>query len=744
MERATAPAWLSEARTGVVSRATAALVLGAVGLAALAAGLVLAPPPLAFSLAGSLAGVASQLGTTLPAALLTLGAAAINLVAGAAVYAAIRGDRLTSTSEAALGGLVGAVIIDTALLYVLGATGTFRFPLVIGILAGSIVAAARLGWLPHLARPRTPGRWWPVAILIGLVWSGPVLLQLASPVVPFGDVLGNHVAPVQHLQAFGRFDPLTTTPAPVYGPSRTLLGYVALQGTVSTLTALPAALAVAAFILPQVGLVAIGLRLLARTVATPGAAFWILLTFALTQPFARLSDDRARIIALPLAVWTIVEFMRATEAVEGTRSRSLPLRPILALCVSLGATLLMHPVIGALAAATLLLLTVASPRRHAGHAVPALAGGAVIALPQALTMVGVPIPGLAALTSLPAGIGLTVALARQPALAVAASRALAIGLVAGAIVAVVALAGSVFVAGTRWVGDLISTMPILAITSAFGAVLAPRRVLAPTTLSALAVAAVVGTAAYAIPSDADSLLLQSLRFELPKTLLTWAPLWVAVAAAAALDMTLRGDAVRCQTPWGGVRVQPPPALRVAVVAAFLVAVALPIRSDPIDPLFVGERRLSESLATHLRFAERGYWQGYADPRLLVDREQMGILAAIQGEIDAGRIRAETPVLHVARSFQAWSATPLAVFTGVVETMASEDAEVSIHTVSGRLRPLTALDRLLSPSAATRFSHVVLEPAGLPAMLSRKIEEAGYEVMFANRRATIYHRAPSTR
>ena len=100
--------------------------------------------------------------------------------------------------------------------------------------------------VPRL-RARRPAAWW---LLVGLVWAGPLIIQLASPAAPFMDVLPNHVAPVEHVRVFGSFATLTTSPSPIYGPSRLMLGYVGLLGDLTTIANLEAILAVAAFALP--------------------------------------------------------------------------------------------------------------------------------------------------------------------------------------------------------------------------------------------------------------------------------------------------------------------------------------------------------------------------------------------------------------------------------------------------------------------------------------------------------------
>jgi len=136
-------------------------------------------------------------------------------------------------------------------------------------------------------------------------------------------------------------------------------------------------------------------------------------------------------------------------------------------------------------------------------------------------------------------------------------------------------------------------------------------------------------------------------------------------------------------------------VRVGALGTFVVLAALPLRGADIEPRGI-EHSYAESTAVVLREAERGYWTGYPDVRRLVDADGAALIEAIRREQAAQRLRPATPVLHVAPSFQQWVATPLGVFTGVIETTATEDPEDSVHTVGGRLRDIADLDALLGP------------------------------------------------
>jgi hypothetical protein len=281
-------------------------------------------------------------------------------------------------------------------------------------------------------------------------------------------------------------------------------------------------------------------------------------------------------------------------------------------------------------------------------------------------------------------------------------------------------------------------MPLLLAATAVGFVLAWRRIATPIVIAGLAAGAVAATATQVAPDQ--GLLLQAIRFEVPKTLQYWVPVFVAVMAATGLDAlwtaVMLGSTSRPQSKssWALSRVPRPAAT--AALGVFLLAAVLPFRPTPIDLYYLGEHRVSETLAIDLRYAERGYWVGYPDPRTIVTPDQTALIETLRAEVAAGRLNADTDVLHVAKSFQQWAATPLGVFAGVIETDAVLDPEVSIHTVGGRLFPVGDLGRLL---ATQRYGYVVWEPDGLSSDLRDEIVAAGYRSIFANPRGEVFIR-----
>ncbi len=704
------------------------MVLPLAAVALLAGLTMLAGGPFAFSPGGALSGVLGQLATTLPAAVAIMAATVLNVAAGLVLVRHGKGRPFWTPGEAALAGVVGAVLLDIVLLGALGGTGMFRWPVLVVVHAAILVSGrglqvlvAPVPWWPPSrrtwSRPSLASlpAWWPLWGVIGLLWSGMLLVQLASPVVPFIDVLPNHVAPVEHLRTFGEFASLTTTASPIYGPSRTFLGYTALLGVVDTLATLPAVLGVAAFALPGAIAVALGLHRLGSALGGGQTGTWAVLAFVLTTSFVRLPDARATVLVLPLAAWCLAE---VADRVAGRQPPSL--RGALLLGAGLAATILVHPVIGSLTVLAVGLTTLGWPASTKSLGAPALVTAAVLALPQLATMTETAVPTAAALVVIPAAIvvgWLTWNVGVLPGLFVG------LGRIAAALIALVGLlsATEVLDAANAALDKLIPTIPILVGTSAAGLLIAPRRTLNPVLLGALGAGVIAATATNLVPEGGT--LMTALRFEVPKTLHYWVPVVFALAAALALDSLWRDDRLPIALP------------RVALVA-FLAVAILPLRGAPlIDAYHLGERRVSETLSLQLQVVQRGYWQGYPDARRLVAGDQPGLIAAVRAEIDAGRLGSASGVLHVARSFQQWAAVPLGVFTGVIETDVTPDAEVSIHTVGGRLRPFAQLGSLLGDG----YPYVMLEPDGLAPDTRARIEAAGYRSIYLNSRGELFAR-----
>lgn len=703
--------------SGLAARGLSAILLAACLALLLGLEQVRGSDALGFTWTGVVGALASQLAVTGPAAILVALAAALNVLAGAILLRPVRAVPYRSASDLVLTGLAGAVLLDVAALFLLGSIGAFWWPELV-ILHALIFAA---GWRvrPLLAgpfRPRfaRPAAWW---LLVLAVWAGPVILQLASPVVPFLDVLPNHVAPVEHVRAFGSFATLTTSPSPIYGPSRLFLGYTALLSMLTTLTGLHAALAIAAFALPLTILAGIAVHRLAGQLFGKGAGYWALLAFPLTFTFARLSDARATVLVFPLAGFALT--LVALSCRESTNAPERGRRPDLALAAAFGAALLVHPLVGTLAVVTGLVMVALDPGRFARQVVSAAGGAVALALPQMATMLGIGLPSWLGLTAFPLAAAVAVGLARAVDRVRVPWRALAGALLVSFLIGLWLIAGTAVREAPATDVDLPLQFPLLIVAAGAGIVLSAGRMWRGWLVLGAALFVGVAAAAAVAALPADTLLERSLRYEVPKSLGYWTPSVLALGAAAGLVAIWRRRSVG--------------AVRHASIAAFLVVALLPLGRPYVATIDIAEHRMAELLAGLLGEAERGYWIGYPDPRRIVDAAGQEVVDTLRAEEAAGRLAASSRVLHVAESFQQWAAVPIGVFTGALETTISTDPEQSIHTTGGRLYGLDRLDDEL----AAGYDYVVLEPAGLPADVRDRIVAAGYRQIFANCRAQIF-------
>jgi hypothetical protein len=691
-----------------------AIVLNVIGVAALAYGLrTLEGTDIGGSVIPALGGMVSQLSITAWPAVAVALATIANLVLGAVLMRVIAGRPFTSLTSFFLAGLVGTVLVDGALLMVLGGIGLYIWPLVILAPLAGLLVAWRWGWPLLVVHRPDPSAWLsPLAfILPGIVWGAAVLLQLASPVVPFMDVLFNHVSPVEHVRVFGSFDVLTTSPSPNFGPSRPLLGYVALEAVLSVATRIPAALSISAFILPLLLLFAAAMHRLASVLFGGRAGYWTLLTLPLSFVFLRLPDARATSLVFVLAAWVLATLVAPPD---------LPrLRRQLLLAAGIGACLLMHAFIGALLVATVVLLAIAWPLRFARLAAPALMGGSLLALPQAAATLAMPLPswiGIAAI--IPAAAGFWIG-RRWSVLIVRVTRIAVAALLIGALLVI----SDVVRFSVEALRDMAAQFPLLAFTSVVGFVLLRRRPGIRVLGAALAIGLLAVVGSRLLPPDSP--LVQSLQGEVnPKALWYWGPLFMALVAAGAANRLTSGGR------W--------PAIGQAIVGIFVIVAILPVR---LAPAVVGldnyeEHRMAESTSILLRHATQGYWVGYPDSRDLLNDAQEQIVARLDADREAGIVTDQTRILHLAESFRPWVGTPIAVFTGITESTASLDPERSIHTEGGRLLDLSQVPAELGAG----YDYVLVEGAPLVDEYDAQVAAAGFVPILENERGILFRAA----
>ncbi len=693
-----------------------------------------------FSWDGAVNGVLSQIGVTGPAAVLMAIACCVNVLAGAMLLRILGTAAFGSLTELILAGAAAAVLLDAALLFLLGSFGLFGWPELVAVHAAiAAIWAAGNRW-PLLARratlhARRPAAWW---LLVVAVWSYPVIVQLASPAAPFMDVLPNHVAPVEHVRTFGSFETLTTSPSPIYGPSRLMLGYVALMSNLTVITNLQAILAVAAFALPLTVLTAISIRYLAGQLFGGGAAFWILLMFPLTFTFMRLPDTRGTVAAFPFAAYALGRIAGELRArwhhpPQASQAALAP-QPDLPLAAALGASILLHPIIGLVAAAASVGLLILDPRRLGPILTPALLTAGILALPQAITMGAISAPSWTGVGFMAAAIMMSYFLAwlfapGRVALPFSIPREVQAVLIAWAIVLALFVAFETIaspVSPEDPATVMVVNFPHMLTLTVLGLVLwmVLRTVELTRGWLVLGAGIAAGAGAWAasgLVGNAD-LTQQAIHYEVPKTIEYWLPVMLALGAAAAIAAIMR------YRDLGFVRY----VLLAGIVFLTLYPFPEPLTSNDQ----IGEHRGAEAVGLALREAQTGYWAFYPDSRRIVDASEQEVIDQLMSEVAAGRLGPTSRVLHIASSFQQWVSVPIGVFTGIDETSVSSHPELSIHTEGGRLLGLSSLGSEL----ASGYDYVVLEPSPtLPSDLDSQITTAGYHKVWSNSMATIYAR-----
>jgi hypothetical protein len=732
------------------------LLLG-VGLLLAGLELVRVSPQWGFTYGGAVSGVLSQFAVTGPAAVLVAVAAAANVLAGAVALRWLGAPAFRNISDVVLAGFATAVVLDAAVLFLLGSFGLFGWPelLALHVAVAAVYLATRrrrpLFAGPVRVRPSRPAAWW---LLVVAVWAGPLIVQLASPAVPFMDVLPNHVAPVEHIRVFGDFASLTTSPSPIYGPSRLMLGYVALLGQLTTVTNLHAVLSEAAFALPLTIVIAIALRRLAGELFGRSAAFWVLLTFPLTFTFMRIPDSRGTVVVFPLAalvLTVIARELRARHRADGADHTAKPSRrPDITLAFAIGGAVLVHPLIGLVAATAAVGALILHPAQLGRRLVPALGSGAVIAVPQVLTMVGIEAPSWVGLACIVAAIVVAFGLAYGAG--AIADRVGGFGrddfgrqasdhlsefgraaLVFAAIVGLLVIARAHLSPPDDPASEAIADFPRILWLCIGGAAISAigfgrGSVGRGWTLLGCGVAA--GLAAWTASSLVGSanLTQQAIHYEVPKSVEYWLPVMLAIGAAGAMATFWR-------MRWLGV-------VRPLALLPLLVLMLYPWPAPLATNVQIGEHRAAESVGLALREAELGYWDFggpsyYPDSRLIIDAPRQAVVDALRAEEAAGRLGPTTKVLHIAASFQQWVSVPIGVFTGALETSISLQPEVSIHTDGGRLYGFERLDAEL----AAGYGYVVLEPPKLPSDVvdssKTQILAAGYHEIWSNAQAIIF-------
>jgi len=630
-----------------------------------------------------------------------------------------RGEDL-SRAEAVAGAVVLLWGVAYAALVTLGPLGLYR-PLVLRVLLlGAVLALLATPRPPVVRRPprrRDHTGAWLVVLSLALAVGPLMLLQLASPVSPFMDVLP-YVASVQKIVSFHFYDPFANDAAGLWAPSRQVAGSDALFSFLGIVGGVPGSLAITSLLVPFCVLQILGLYLVGRAAAGGLAGGMASLFFLTTFIWRRTADGRGTALAFVLVAFGLL-FLVA-------RRRS-GLRTVLG-GLALGLAVAVNPLIGAcgmqVASLALLIAWLDLDLPIVGQVV-ALAGGSVLALPQVLIGTGT----RANLALLPLAVAagvLLLALAGRISARSATTpesgptpRAspLARVLTIGGLLAYVLWSHATH--RTAFFGDDWFGYAILLLLAAGGLIAGVYGVwLHPERFPAAAVPAVafgVGLFDHMLADPrrfTGPLEMRSLASEVTtKMVYYWTPYWAALAAGVLFALLARRG-------------------RAAAIAFALLIVVYPLRhvAEPLD-FDTAALSVAETWGFNLTTASRGYFAGYPDRHWVLDKHWSSVADVLRGEMDAGRIDYGTHVLTISTAID--TIEPALGLGVSIDLITPQFDPGSIWNVGGRVRGRDALPAAL----AARPPYILLHdeaPEQFP-------ELAEYEQIFDSPRTRLYRR-----
>ncbi len=601
---------------------------------------------------------------------------------GTAVVAGLllRVDPELGLGDAILGGATGLWVSAYVLGQALGPIGLFRAPtLWIPLALGAL-------WLwrhpPRLRfTPLDSGQ--KLAILaFGLLAVSMLPLQLASPVVPFMDVL-SYPASAQRVMTFGVYLPFDNDPYGQWGPyaqTPALELFYAAVGLGSH--AKLAVLAESAMMVPMAALIIFGVYRLGRTLFDPTAGGMAALLLFFTCLFRRAQGMRGTAVDFALVGIGLAFF------IDARRSR---LRMALG-ALMLGTAVASHAIIGGLAmivaGAGLLFWLAEGDGKRFAIGLLCLIGATLVAIPEfAIGMAIQPRYPILTLSQL-AGIALILAAAsklpsrppKQPRSLVWLNWTLVGLLFAGIIYRHATVSGSIY-------EQVAGHLPMLVLF-AFGGMVALLHVWRhePGTMR------YGGLAAFA--------LMLAIASEYLGEFLN------RIAASPSFQMMVWDIGIKSWDYWSPYFLLFPAGLlfallyerwsKPATIFALLTILIYPWHQGQNTDYDSDQHSITEQWAFNLATAARGYWATSPDPRWTFGPAEFALLDAMNKEIAAGRITPATHVLHIAESTSPWKFAHFSVFNGVNEDPIEFTTPSSTLWQAGsRVREIGALAKALA-------------------------------------------------
>lgn len=630
----------------------------------------------------------------------------------------LRLDPALELPDAILGGAAGLWVLAYLLGQALGPSGLFRGPtLWLLMLLGAL-------WLwrnPPRVRLSAPSTGLKLALLAwGLLAVGMLPLQLASPVVPFMDVL-SYPASAQRIVTFGVYLPFDNDPYGWWGPYAQTpaleLFYAMLAlGTHTHM----AVLAESAAMVPMAGLMFLGAWALGRAVFDDTAGGIASMFLFFTCLFRRAQGMRGTAVDFALVAVALAFFLDSRR------------RPVLfALgALLLGTSVAWHAIDGGfamiVAGAAIVWWFAARDWARAFAGIACLAGAILVAVPEFAIGLAHPMPyplmpliqmlGAAIIVIAALGIGDGAPLNWER---VRWFNLAAITLLIWGILYRCALQpGSLF--------DQVSGhLPILLVLAMLGLIAAVCwSFMEPGAIpfcGMIAVALLLGVAEDSLDGVLRALALsastQMMASDIGIKLWDyWLPYFLIFPAGFLLSILYK----RWSKP-----------LTLAIVMAILI---YPWHHypEPVD-YDSDEHSIPEQWGFNWWTAAQGYWAGQPERHWMFGPTELAMLNVLGQEIAAGRITIDTHVLYIAQNLSVWSTVQFPVFTGInSDPIEYDHVEGNLWEGGSRVRGPREL-----ASALAAQPPYILEQVRLPPGF--KDPPDGYDVIFDGGYLKLYRR-----
>ncbi len=568
--------------------------------------------------------------------------------AGVLAALALRIEPELEQTDAFLLGAGGLWVLAYMLGNLLGPVGWFNAATVWGLL---LLGTA---WLwrnpPNIERRTASSGRMLAALAVGMLAVSYLPLQLGSPLPPFMDVL-SYPASAQRILTFGIYDPFNNDPYGCWGPyaqTPALELFYAMLAMGSHTSR--AALAETAAMLPMAALIIfatwrLGLMMFGDTAGGMAALFLFF-----TCLFRRAQGMRGTAVDFAMVALALAFFMNR-------RGRVL----FVAGAIMLGTAVASHAIDGAFAmivagVGALIRFSESGPRRFAADVV-ALAGATLIAIPELLIGLGIPIPYPVIPALMMLGVAMVLGGARLIRKPTASERDLPPAILSRALIAVLILAVLYRHATNAYslyqqIADNLPMLTLFCFGGLVAALAMPWRGVEARYAALAAAALMLGIAGeYIDPllralshNPATGMMASDIGIKLWDY---WCPYFLVLPAGFLFALAY--------DRWS----------RPATLFALLTLLIYPWRqiANPVDYDSV-EHSITEQWAFNLHTAALGYWAGHADRRWTFTPREWSLIDALESEIGSGRITHATHVLHLCQSISSWTMVHFSVLTGI--------------------------------------------------------------------------------